>query len=60
MARSAYIYVVTTYRDDLVVAFTVKHELQSWLDQRPTEHYQVWRMSDGARRSPVLDTELTR
>ncbi len=59
MARSTYIYVVERYVDysgetyAVTAAFTVKHEMQTWLDRNPGD-YRIWRMSDGASRDPIL------
>lgn len=45
MARSTYIYVLT--EDELLLAaFTVKHEMMTWLDNHPGE-YEAWRILDG-------------
>lgn len=47
MARSTYIYVVT---DGLgvVAAFTVKHELATWLRANLAPFHRVTRVNDGA------------
>lgn len=34
MARADYIWIVQSVGGDVVAAFTVKHELASWLDRR--------------------------
>ncbi len=61
MARSTYIYVVTDGRD-VVAAFTVKHELVSWLRAGRAPSLSVTRVNDGAHSgnfATVLDiTEL--
>jgi hypothetical protein len=52
MARSTYIYYAQSKRHPsdpaYSAAFTVKHELISWLGSE-AHLYQVWRMSDGVR-----------
>ena len=45
MARSSYIYLVTE-KDQPVAAFTVKWEMESWVDRHPGI-YRRFRMSDG-------------
>lgn len=46
MPRSTYIYVVTQ-NSELTAAFTVKHELGTWLGRRWIKGaYQVWRLPD--------------
>lgn len=48
MARSAYIYLVTISTDDLpTAAFTVKHEMESWLTRSGLENPVLWRCRDG-------------
>lgn len=54
MARSSYIYLVMpvqTLQDGGIIpiaAFTVKHELVSWLMRNmPSDNYRVWRVADG-------------
>ena len=56
MARSTYIYVVTLH-EELVSAFTVKHELATWLSRNKGD-YRIWRIADGLyqKRGP---TEMT-
>lgn len=53
MARSSYVYTVQRY-GSVVAAFTVKHELISWLHWQERQHphdfqvaHTVLRMSDG-------------
>jgi hypothetical protein len=49
MARSSYIYVVTN-KGELRAAFTVKHELVSWLDRHDDDQlseFELWRCQDG-------------
>lgn len=46
MARSQYIYLVTQ-QDQIVAAFTVKHEMETWLSRKPGLHYKRFRMRDG-------------
>jgi hypothetical protein len=64
MARSQYIYVVQREDGGLVAAFTVKHELLSWLTSEPSpwledgdddEKIYVTRMRDAwaGSRTPV-------
>ncbi len=63
MARSAYVYVVANGTGHLLAAFTVKHELLSWL-ARP-EHEQdrdVWvvvRVRDGVRPGEPVSRSAT-
>jgi hypothetical protein len=57
MARSTYIYVLW-YEDDFVAAFTVKHELVTWLksvQRQPEsiEEYRVERVRDGVPTIPA-------
>jgi hypothetical protein len=52
MARSTYIYLVTGPLRIPVAGFTVKHELQTWLERNPGE-YELWRLSDGGSREPT-------
>ncbi len=53
MARSAYIYLVTK-EDHPVAAFTVKWEMESWIERNP-DTYEKFRMGDGlaGAKSPV-------
>lgn len=53
MARSSYVWVVQSPSGEVVNAFTVKHELASWLEGRESQ-YLVTRVRDGA-----LNPELT-
>lgn len=64
MARSAYIYVVLVGDWDSVFvagAFTVKHELISWLKQRKfgLSGLDVWRLKDGPFQDPELQVNVT-
>ena len=56
MARSTYIYLVTGALRLPVAAFTVKHELKTWLARNPGE-YEFWRIGDGGygREPTVFD-----
>ncbi|MFC4373286.1 hypothetical protein ACFO5K_04155 [Nocardia halotolerans] len=59
MARSTYIYVVT---DGLGVisAFTVKHELVSWLRRNPAPSHRVTRVNDGPHSGTrITDIDIT-
>ncbi|MGY1946665.1 hypothetical protein [Nocardia asiatica] len=50
MARSQYIYIVTVAGGgwvDIVAAFTVKHELVTWLRNNPAPDHRVTRVNDG-------------
>ena len=48
MARSSYIYIVTDAEKNILAAFTVKHELQTWIARQPSvEGYGFWRVHDG-------------
>lgn len=53
MARSTYIYFVQGRQGEPVAAFTVKHEMMTWLEQNPGD-YTLWRLSDGGHRPPEL------
>lgn len=64
MARSTYIYLVKKYCDydypgDPLAAFTVKHELVTWL-RRKTEaeraDMELWRICDGTWPSKEPET----
>ncbi|MFD6400733.1 hypothetical protein [Nocardia sp. NPDC060249] len=51
MARSTHIYVVTIVGggwQEIAAAFTVKHELVTWLRANPATDYRVTRLNDGA------------
>jgi hypothetical protein len=52
VARSSYIWVVQRH-DALAAAFTVKHEMISWLEQQNAIDSGWWviRMPDGPRRA---------
>lgn len=64
MARSTYIYVVTDARKQILAAFTVKHELVSWLERQVSlTGHNVWRVADGgwARKPPAdMTAEVVR
>lgn len=50
MARSTYIYIVEEHWDDghrIVAAFTVKHELVTWLTRNTGRDFRVIRVNDG-------------
>jgi hypothetical protein len=47
VARSSYIYVVQDSTGKVLAAFTVKHELASWLDEE-----------DGRRRNPTTREDM--
>jgi hypothetical protein len=49
MARSTYIYLVTKDGSP-VAAFTVKHELATWLSRNQGD-YVLYRIGDGLRQS---------
>ena len=53
MARSTYVYVVQDIDNhhELVAGFTVKHELQTWIERNPGEYY-VTRLPDGGHGKP--------
>lgn len=54
MSRSSYVYVVTwAPSGGLIAAFTVKHELKTWLDKRSAvSRLAITRLRDGS-----FDTE---
>lgn len=59
MARSTYVYVVLLAEDNLpVAAFTVKHELKTWIEMRPSEKYRIFRVRDGRWQEPEQRTEM--
>jgi len=51
MARSAYIYLVTEDGEP-VAAFTVKWEMEWWIERNPGE-YRLFRMVDGRWAEPI-------
>lgn len=54
MARSTYIHVVMFWNEP-IAAFTVKHELVTYLHQRNSlDHVTVWRVHDGLIGGAVL------
>lgn len=56
MARSDYIYVAMRLAGEystLAAAFTVKHELMTWLE-RQEGRFEVWRVGDGYNRSKPI------
>lgn len=60
MARSHYIYVIW-YDEDLIAAFTVKHELATWLDNCKhidKAHFTIYRVRDNDR-SETWKSEAT-
>lgn len=53
MARSSYIYILLDPddHDEIVAAFTVKHEMVSWADSRNgIDNYTMLRLRDGKGR----------
>lgn len=52
MARAHTIWIVVSDTEGVPIrAFTVKHELKTWLDRRPDflkEYWIIWSMRDGA------------
>ena len=59
MARSTYIYVVMDGAN-IVSAFTVKHEMITWLGRNPGD-YVMFRVSDGGHRPPEdMTAELSK
>lgn len=54
MARSTYVYVVVVL-DTPIAAFTVKHELLSWLNRHPLKDARVWRVHDNTHGEPITD-----
>jgi hypothetical protein len=71
MARSSYVYIVCKTADptsarepgsDIIAAFTVKHEMLSWIRSEKYEpkYLIVWRLSDGDRRERVrMDIDIS-
>jgi hypothetical protein len=66
MARSVYIYVVchdNPYNPNpphIIAAFTVKHELQTWLekcDHQYKSEFSVWRVKDNSRKTYNAEME---
>lgn len=53
MARSTRVYVVMALQTDIpLAAFTVKHELASWLDKNGWDHdWRIWSLPDGGNMS---------
>lgn len=58
MARSTHVYVVDVPNGPLVAAFTVKHELISWLRRHRSDVlwcvYRVTRLGDNSEAVPVV------
>ena len=53
MARSSYIYILMDPddHDEIVAAFTVKHEMVSWANKRTDiDNYTMLRLRDGKER----------
>lgn len=57
MARATYIWIVQNGEGDIVAAFTVKHELGSWLDANGSD-YLVLRIRDGRWNAAARPVEL--
>jgi hypothetical protein len=58
MARSSYIYILLDPddHDEIVAAFTVKHEMVSWADSRNgIDNYTMLRLPDGKSYSRKLE-----
>jgi len=51
MARSHAVWIVMAYHDYPIAAFTVKHELRSWLEQQNQaaikRNCEIYRLHDG-------------
>lgn len=58
MARSTYVYVVVDTDGNIVSAFTVKHEMQSWLNRHKGDH-RVWRVRDNDTTHKYPPVEIT-
>ena len=61
MARSTTIWVIqSTVTDEPFAAFTVKHELKTWLEER--EHqvagFRLFRVPDGLHHDPAHTKEI--
>jgi hypothetical protein len=59
MARSTYIYLVTMGSVPLA-AFTVKHELESWVARNTVNGMTIWRMFDSPRRYEDPPVDITK
>lgn len=57
MARSLYVWFVQNTEGDVVAAFTVKHELGSWLDKNGV-NFLVSRIRDGRADPGARPVEL--
>ena len=58
MARSTYIYIIWRPVDSIILAaFTVKHEMETWLKGRPgtAGHVRVCRFRDGQGYNDYVD-----
>jgi hypothetical protein len=54
MARSSYIYIVRDFNNGVIVAaFTVKHEMETFVANNPDE-YTVYRCRDGVPYTVVI------
>jgi hypothetical protein len=51
MARSTYIYLALGRQGEVEAAFTVKHELVTWLEHSQGD-YELWRIPDGGHGEP--------
>lgn len=51
MARSTNVYVVNSWYGSPIAAFTVKHELVTWLRKQPPIAFILWRVPDGGPRT---------
>lgn len=57
MARAMHIWLVQDTQGDVVAAFTVKHELGSWLDKHGV-NFLVSRIQDGRHNPGARPVEL--
>lgn len=54
MARSKYIYIATDCAGDILVACTVKREMEAYLTKNHPKIFLYWRHRDGSDYTPVL------
>lgn len=57
MARSSYIYILYNINDDLEGAFTVLHELKTFVERNPGSYY-AHRYRDGQPETVATEVDL--